>query len=388
MRRVLILNYEYPPIGGGAGVMTKYIAEGLAAKGLQVVVVTAFFDGQQLVETKNNLTIIRIKSKRKYAFQSNPSEMFDWMQKTIAFFKLGKLDMKFDAALCNFSIPGGVVGKFLKKQFNIPYVVISHGHDIPFFYPRKMLLYHLPLYPLIYGICKQAAAIVSLTQKLKRNADKLVGKRDSNVVIANGINTKVFAKKSNSAGDGLTVLFAGRLVEQKNPLLFVKALNALKNKVKLKAYIVGDGALNNALTTYIQQHNLQDIVLLEGKVDYPQMPAYYAMADVYVMTSTHEAMPVTLIEAACTGKYIISTPVSGTDELVQQGRNGKLIPYGDVVALANELEACYHKKQNGQPLVEVACVDEIRKVFDINAIVGDYAALIESVCKNSSPQKK
>ena len=382
MRRVLILNYEYPPIGGGAGVMTKYIAEGLAAKGVQVTVVTAFFGDVNQTETTGNLTIHRIKSKRKYAFQSNPWEMYDWMRKAMQYFK-NSTNAQFDIAICNFSIPGGIVGQFLKKKYNIPYVIISHGHDIPFFYPRKMLIYHLPLYPIIYRVCKKAAAIISLTQKLKINSDNLVGKTDNNRVIANGINTANFSVENTNTTDHLTILFAGRLVEQKNPLLFVKALNLLKNKIKFKAYIVGDGVLYNQLEQYINTNSLAEFVKLEGKVDYDKMPAYFANADVYVMTSTHEAMPMTLIEAACAGKYIISTPVSGTDELVLTGRNGSLINYNDYTALANQLEACYHKKQQQQPLVEAQCVSEIRNAFDINSIVNEYYNLIENVCKNN-----
>lgn len=382
MRRVLILNYEYPPIGGGAGVMTQYLAQGLAAKGMEVVVVTAFFTGQKEIETNGNLTIYRIKSKREHAFQSNPLEMYDWMQKTIRFFKVDRLNADFDIALCNFSIPGGVVGRFLKKQFNIPYVIISHGHDIPFFYPRKMLMYHLPLYPIIYSICKGALGIVSLTKKLKYNADKLVGNRQSNVVIANGINTNNFDFLENKSTE-LTILFAGRLVDQKNPLQFIKALKLLNDKVTYKAYIVGDGVLFNQLKNFVIKEHLDGIVRLEGKVNYEQMPAYFAMADVYVMTSTHEAMPMTLIEAACSGKFIISTPVSGTDELVKQGCNGVLVPFNNAQALADELAKCYNAKQQQKPLVDSECVAELRKAFDINSIVMDYYNLIENVCRNS-----
>lgn len=382
MKRLLILNYEYPPIGGGAGVITQYLAEGLAAKGMEVVVVTAFFTGQKEIETRGNLTIYRIKCKREHAFQSNPLEMYDWMQKTIFFFNEAKVNTNFDIALCNFSIPGGVVGRFLKNRFNIPYVIISHGHDIPFFYPRKMLVYHLPLYPIIYSICKRASGIVSLTKKLKRNADNLVGKRKSNVVITNGIDTGKFQVEGNNTTE-LTILFAGRLVDQKNPLHFVKALKLLKDKMPFKAYIVGDGVLFSTLKNYIQNEGLADVVKLEGKVNYEQMPAYFAKADVYVMTSTHEAMPMTLIEAACSGKYIIATPVSGTDELVRQGGNGALVPFNNAQALADELAKCYTAKQQHKPLVDTACVTELRKVFDINSIVTDYYNLIESVCRNS-----
>lgn len=63
--RLLILNYEYPPLGGGAGVITQKIAEGLAKKGHQITVVTTWFEGQSEDSSSDNLRIMRLKSRRK-----------------------------------------------------------------------------------------------------------------------------------------------------------------------------------------------------------------------------------------------------------------------------------------------------------------------------------
>ncbi len=76
MKKILILNYEYPPLGGGAGVCTRFEAEGLATLGHQVTVLTTWFDGEEEIEKKGNLTIVRLKSKRKYEFKSNPVKIF------------------------------------------------------------------------------------------------------------------------------------------------------------------------------------------------------------------------------------------------------------------------------------------------------------------------
>lgn len=62
--KLLILNYEYPPLGGGAGVITQNIAEGLSKLGHEISVVTTWFQGEKEVEIVNdNLKIIRLKSK-------------------------------------------------------------------------------------------------------------------------------------------------------------------------------------------------------------------------------------------------------------------------------------------------------------------------------------
>jgi len=76
--RLLILNYEYPPLGGGAGVCAQYHALGLEGLGHMVTVITTWFTGEREQESHGNLTIIRLKSRRKKKYRSNPIEMLSW----------------------------------------------------------------------------------------------------------------------------------------------------------------------------------------------------------------------------------------------------------------------------------------------------------------------
>ena len=69
--KLLVLNYEYPPLGGGAGIISKNIAEGLASLGNEVTVLTTYYEGTEEDSIENGVHIIRLKSKRKDVFQSN-----------------------------------------------------------------------------------------------------------------------------------------------------------------------------------------------------------------------------------------------------------------------------------------------------------------------------
>ena len=74
-----MLNYEYPPIGGGGGVISKHIAEGLAELGHEIHVLTSKFqDTPEVSQPAQNLTVIRLKVNRKTDFKSDPIEMLDW----------------------------------------------------------------------------------------------------------------------------------------------------------------------------------------------------------------------------------------------------------------------------------------------------------------------
>ena len=76
--KILMLNYEYPPLGAGAGVITQHISEGLVKLGNQVTVLTAWLpNNEEEEEVNEGLKIIRLKCKRKHVYKSNPKEMLD-----------------------------------------------------------------------------------------------------------------------------------------------------------------------------------------------------------------------------------------------------------------------------------------------------------------------
>ncbi|MCC6570453.1 MAG: hypothetical protein IT274_02405, partial [Chitinophagales bacterium] len=103
---ILLLNYEYPPIGGGAGIVTQQLIQEFVKAGHSVTLITTWFHPEEEITQKENLTIIRLKSKRKYSFQSNPLEMASWMWKAIQYVKQHPELAINDVCLTNFSFPG------------------------------------------------------------------------------------------------------------------------------------------------------------------------------------------------------------------------------------------------------------------------------------------
>ncbi|HRW22678.1 MAG TPA: glycosyltransferase, partial [Bacteroidales bacterium] len=144
--KLLVLNYEYPPLGGGAGQISKSISEGLALLGHDITVLTTWYEALAETETLNNVKIIRLKSKRKFVYRSNPFEMTSWIYHAKKFLKEHLKTEKYDLVFANFALPGGEVAYSIKLKFRIPYVIISHGHDIPWFAPEQMIWYHIFTY--------------------------------------------------------------------------------------------------------------------------------------------------------------------------------------------------------------------------------------------------
>ncbi|MDD3876147.1 MAG: glycosyltransferase family 4 protein [Bacteroidales bacterium] len=342
---LLFLNYEYPPLGGGAGVCTKAQAEGLAGLGHKVTVVTCYFNGEKELDVFENLTIIRLHAKRKYLHKSGVFEMISWIIKCKTFLKSYCRKEKFDFCLCHFALPGGVVALMLKKRFNIPFVVISHGHDIPWFFPRQMFLYHLVLYPYIRCILNNAVQVVVLNKNLKDNAQRIVRNKPKVIVIPNGCRPIEFTKRENPNTLPLKILFCGRFVTQKDPFTFLKGILLFsKTGANFIVELIGDGPLRSKMELYVKKNNLNHLVRFRGWVNKAEMNKAYNEGHLLVMTSLTEAMSVVALEALSAGLFLISTDVGVNAEYIENDINGLIIPKNNAFLIAEKLKYFYYEK--------------------------------------------
>lgn len=370
--RILILNYEYPPIGGGAGVVSRYHAEGLADAGHKVTVLTAWYKDEKGNEQKNNLTIIRLKSKRRYDYKSTPDEWLSWIAHAKRFLKGFLSKNPQDYCMAHFALPGGEVARYIYKRFKLPYAVISHGQDIPWFFPKQMFKYHLLTYFWIKAICKKADKLILLTDAMKKNADRFMGRmKHKNLIIPNGCETSQFFHDYEKRSADFKILFAGRLVAQKSPFVFLKALLLLKNRIgsNFKAVILGDGDLKQRMQQFVRKNGLEKEVKFKGWVSKAEMLSEYQSAQVQVMSSAAEAMSIAALESLSAGLYLISTPVSGNTDIIEEGINGEIFPFGKSDILADKLANYYTAKFQTNYRVPADFLDNFGKKYDWENIV-------------------
>ena len=252
---ILVLSYEYPPIGGGGGEICKNISENLTKLGNNVTVLTTAFNShnkqsntkiQRRASSIQSPTIIRLPSKRKNAFQSSPFEMISWIKTTKEYIKNNPGFIDFDICMAHFVLPGGEVALWLKKRYNLPYVTISHGHEIPWVHPRQMFFFHLGAYFWIKKVCRHSKINFIQTKIMKANIDRFMGEkfRNKNIIVPNGVDTSRFYPDISKRKKKLRIIFVGRLVIQKDPMTFLKAIKVLSGITSdFEVRIPGDGNL-------------------------------------------------------------------------------------------------------------------------------------------------
>jgi glycosyltransferase involved in cell wall biosynthesis len=167
------------------------------------------------------------------------------------------------------------------------------------------------------------------------------------------------------------VLAVGRLSEQKDHAILVRAFALLRKTRPLRLMILGDGDKREALTRLANSLGLKDDVAIPGFVANP-FP-FMRRCAVFVLPSRFEGMPNSLIQALALGCPVVATDCpSGPREILNDGAFGELVPVGDIGALAAAIsEALDHPKQalSAEPLSR----------FDATVIVNEYCKLATAI---------
>lgn len=197
-------------------------------------------------------------------------------------------------------------------------------------------------------------------------------------VIHNPVDLKVINSLKEDAVEvgGPFVLFAGRLTKQKNVPLLVEAFGMIKDRHPAKLLILGQGEEEEALRNMCKDLGIKDRVVFKGFVQNPFK--YMRKAEVFVLPSDFEGFGCVLVEAMATGTPVISTDCPyGPNEIIEDGKDGLLVPVGDPEAMARAMERLLTDRSLRERLVEGG----LRKAgeFEVQKVVRRYEMVIDYV---------
>jgi glycosyltransferase involved in cell wall biosynthesis len=140
------------------------------------------------------------------------------------------------------------------------------------------------------------------------------------------------------------LITVGRLASAKNPELLIEAFKkALDSNPKLNLIMIGDGQLRSKIERTIDNEKLSHKIFLCGMKSPDVVAQYLRGADVFVLSSVYEGMPMSVLEALACGLPVVTTDVGEVRRVVRQGYNGEIVSNHDSSTLAAGIIRCLEK---------------------------------------------
>lgn len=340
--KILFFNYEFPPLGGGAGNASHYLLREYAKNpDIKVDFVTSSVDEKQhILKLGENITIYRLpigKNPDNIHYQSK-GELIKYAREAYKFSKKLVRENKYDLTHSFFTVPCGYISYKLWKKYKLPYIVSLRGSDVPGYSERFTFLYKF-ITPIIKKIWKNAYFVIANSQGLCELALKSAPQKEIGVIY-NGIDiVEFFPDLSKKDKDKFTIICVSRVTPRKGIRFLIQAFSILLKRYDyLKLIIVGDGNERLSLEDLVQGLGINDKVVFTGPISHDKVSEYYQKSSIFVLPSLNEGMSNTMLEALACGLPLVATDTGGTKELVVDNKNGFIVKMKDSNDLAEKIE--------------------------------------------------
>jgi len=319
--KILMLNHEFPPVGGGASPVTYEMCKQLARLGHHVDVVTMHYGNTPRFESVDGFNVYRTPAIRRKPDICHTHELATYLPG--ALFKTLRLARKhkYDIIHCHFIVPDAPLAWLVSRLTKIPFVVTCHGSDVPGYNPDRFGLVHKVIMPAWRFLVKHSDMLISPSMSLK----KLIESKCPSVevqVVPNGIYSSAY----ESLRKKKKILLCSRLLPRKG---FQYVIEALKDKdIGWEVDVIGEGPFRGELEK--RAENSKTAIKFWGWLDQGDEKSVelYKDAAIFVFPSEAENFPTVLLEAMSAGMAVVTSTAGGCPEVV--GDAGLLVAPRDV----------------------------------------------------------
>jgi len=240
--------------------------------------------------------------------------------------------------------PDGYAGLLLQKRYHLPVVCSLLGSDIGVYPNIRPFTRHLT-----ERVLSESDQLVAVSEALKSAAEAMAQPKTDIKVVYMGCDSQAFAFNEKSCKrlknclqlpiDSKVLLFLGSIQRAKGVFELLEAFGQLVNAHQnVHLVFVGTGIDSLALAERAFQLGLKNRIHLVGSPPHGDIPGWLSAADVFVLPSHAEGLPVAVLEAMASAKPVIATRVGGIPEAVEEGESGLLVEKGLVAPLAEAID--------------------------------------------------
>jgi len=341
--RILVCNYEYPPLGGGGGVVTAALVRALARRHDVTVLTSRAFDLPP-TSLDGPVRVVRVPTFfRSEPAVANVPSMFTYL--AAACMRAPGLCRRgdFDVVNTHFVVPTGPVGQWIANCDGIPNVLSLHGGDL--YDPSKRLSPHRHwwLRGPVKSMLRRADTLVANSTSTAAHVGSTYGvDRDVSVIPLGIERPPVVTGASRShfglPEDAFVAVTIGRLIPRKQVGQLVRAV-ARSGVANAHLLVIGDGPEAEEIGRVAGELGMAERVKLLGFVSEADKFRALAVADIFASTSAHEGFGLVFVEALAAGLPVVCYDEGGQTDFLASGETGYVIKLGDEAAFAAALRS-------------------------------------------------
>jgi glycosyltransferase involved in cell wall biosynthesis len=332
--RILVLNYEFPPIGGGGGRFSADLCRHLARFGHELRMLTSRFRGLPAREVRQGYEIYRTWSGRSQAHTCTVPEMAIYLAANLVPALKHTTSWRPQVINVHFAVPTGVLAWIIHRLTGIPYVLSAQLGDVPGGVPVQTDHLFRWVKPFTVPIWREAASVTVPSAEVADLVQRAYGL--SAHVVPNGVELEALNPRPLEVHTPVRLVFVGRFSPQKNLLFLLEVLGRLRD-LDWRLDLVGDGPLRGELEGLSRSNDLGSRVHFHGWVAPEAATAVMRASDILVMPSLSEGLPLVGLQALGLGLALATSDHRSMKDLVQDGVNGFTCPVTDAEAFARRL---------------------------------------------------
>jgi len=343
--RILLCNYEYPPLGGGGGVVMAAMARALARRH-EVTVLTSRAADLPGRSNDDGVSVVRVPVffRRKLAVANMPSMAAYLPMGLWRGLELGR-KQAFDVINTHFVVPTGPLGDWLARRLDIPNVLSVHGGDL--YDPSKASSPHRHgfLRRPIANLLRRADLVVAQSRDTASNVRKIYGVERDVGLIPLGIDRPPRDVQGTRAQFGIpdqafVLVTAGRIVARKATPQLIQMLATL-SRPNVYLLVIGDGPDAEPVRKLAAERGVSDRLRMLGYVSDEDKYRAYSVADVFVSTSQHEGFGLVFLEAMAFGLPIVCYDRGGQVDFLSTPATGHVAHLNDLEAFTAAVRELY-----------------------------------------------
>jgi glycosyltransferase involved in cell wall biosynthesis len=341
-KRIVIFSAFYEPHLGGVERYVKELSFALQENDTEIIIVTSDTDNIGFFENNNSIDIFRLKHSFFIDGRLPLPKSLSELKKT------EEIILKFnpDIIILNMRIyPLMLFGAYLAKKNSIPLILIDHvsGYfHFDSFIKSKLSIFYEKVFT--YYLKKRVDSFYGVSEKVNSWL-KNFG-IESKGIIYNGVNENPEYNPNfnietfNIIKSKFTIIFAGRLIEEKGINVLCKAYEKFRNH-DTQLIVCGDGPLLEQL----KKENTNEDIIFTGKISHKDVISLLKMSDVAVIPSFYpEGLPTIILEAGISHCAVLTTDSGGAKEVIINNYNGTIIEKKSEDSIADNLEILYNDR--------------------------------------------